>query len=589
MSIVSLVTLEANFTGLSIGPQVNGYVASGGAQGPGTANAVPLSRLSVPWNRTPASDRIIDLLNWRVALSEFEGRDDELADLVSWAEDDRKILGKFVIGEGGTGKTRLAAEFSDTLRNMGWAAGFVRLSEAFSVQTHKEGTLLIVDYPEEHQAGLRTLLDELASNDNPDARIRVLFLTRHSIDRWEAAFGASGIAPAFDWSQPLHLDSLDPQPASVVFNTAVHKGMNLLGTKATSGNPPFVTPTIMQEWLVQAPEHGRALFVAAAALLSALEPDELAVRCTATEVVTDLVERERRRLDEASRNLGLEPQALAHLRTLATLNNRIDRTIFVTLPEELHLAVARDPGGWNKVISAGLVRDGFLEPQTPDIIGACLLSAVRRNELTSETFHSWLRFSALANGRDAIESLLRLSYDAHSVLGLPQSLFLDDLADAVTGQVSSCLAIHEAIEELEAEWQSTPPLLGTLAVVVGQMATKHIHDDEPLAGVLNNLSNRLDAVGETGPALETIRRAVEIRERLAKDQPARFEPDLAMSCGAYGTILKNAGERNAAVAAFMQGAALLEPYTAGQSESHPAVRLRQALLNDAERTAKDEG
>ena len=110
-----------------------------------------------------------------------------------------------------------------------------------------------------------------------------------------------------------------------------------------------------------------------------------------------------------------------------------------------------------------------------------------------------------------------------------------------------------------------------------------------MATSLNNLSTMLYAVGETGPALEAIRRAVEIRERLAKDQPARFVPDLAMSCGAYGTILKNAGERDAAVAVFNRGAVLLERYVAGQPKTHPAVRLREALLNDAERTAKDEG
>ena len=45
----------------------------------------------------------------------------------------------------------------------------------------------------------------------------------------------------------------------------------------------------------------------------------------------------------------------------------------------------------------------------------------------------------------------------------------------------------------------------------------------------NNLSNCLSVLGDRPSTLKVIEEAVEIRRRLAKANPARYEPDLAMS------------------------------------------------------------
>ena len=634
MPVFSLVSLEAKFGGISLGPTVNGYVTSGGAGGPGAADALAPTPLTIPWNLEPASDRIIDLLNWRVALAEFEGRDEEMRELLAWADDSRRVLCRFVIGDGGTGKTRLAAELAERLREDGWSAGFARLDERSSVLTHEASTLLIVDYPEEHREGLSTLLAELARNENSQGRIRVLFLTRHSIGRWDKAITDSGLSPSFDWSHPLELGRLPPQPAAVVFNTAVHRGMEFLKTELGDEQPPFVTEEIMNAWLRRASEHGRALFISAAALYSALNPHQPVVSYSAQEIVTDLVARERRRLRAESKDLGLSEEGLSSIRAFATLCGGLDRERLEVLAPELGLEIGPPDQAWGAFQRVGLVRDGLIEPQTPDLLGACLIAKVREDTLGRATFGEWLWHGGGARGRDGIERMLRITYDAHATLGMSDALFLEELRESVQSDSSRCLVVHESIADLEAEWRSTPPLLGDLAVTVGRVARDGANDDESRAAVLNNLSNRLDAVGETDAALDAIRRAVETYERLATDQPARFEPDLAMSLhnlsnsldavgetdaaldairravetferlatdqparfepdlarsyGTLGRLLRDIGMTADARKTFLFGAALMEKYATDQPETHPSVRLMQALLGEANRTTGDD-
>jgi len=77
---------------------------------------------------------------------------------------------------------------------------------------------------------------------------------------------------------------------------------------------------------------------------------------------------------------------------------------------------------------------------------------------------------------------------------------------------------------------------------------------------LNNLANRLSAVGERNEALEAAREAVELYRGLAEASPAAYTPDLAMSLNNLANRLSAVGERNEALEAARE-----------------AVRLRRAL------------
>jgi tetratricopeptide (TPR) repeat protein len=68
-----------------------------------------------------------------------------------------------------------------------------------------------------------------------------------------------------------------------------------------------------------------------------------------------------------------------------------------------------------------------------------------------------------------------------------------------------------------------------------------------LAGSLNNYANRLTEIGETTQALVFSKQALHIYERLAKNKPERFEPNLAMSLNNYANDLAEIGDTTQAL------------------------------------------
>ena len=97
------------------------------------------SKLSKPWNQElqlhPSEG---SLLNWSAGLSDFVGFDRQMQELREWAVNGPQVSLKFLIGEGGTGKTRTAAEFAKSLSEKDWDAGFVDLSAIQSVRTRQD-------------------------------------------------------------------------------------------------------------------------------------------------------------------------------------------------------------------------------------------------------------------------------------------------------------------------------------------------------------------------------------------------------------------------------------------------------------------
>ena len=69
----------------------------------------------------------------------------------------------------------------------------------------------------------------------------------------------------------------------------------------------------------------------------------------------------------------------------------------------------------------------------------------------------------------------------------------------------------------------------------------------------------------------------------AMGNPARFGPDLAMSIGAYGTLLRFQDRVEEAADAFRKGIALVRPH-AERAPNGPYARLLQKLERDLDRT-----
>ncbi len=134
-------------------------------------NLIVFGSLNVSLDRRPESiapklprrelaDVIVDgapdlfaTLRWDQGLTPtLRGRDRELQAILDWADDGYKnVSARLISGPGGAGKTRLAAEAAQALRNRSWSAGFLPRSAKSGqiIQADGAGLLLIIDYPEE--------------------------------------------------------------------------------------------------------------------------------------------------------------------------------------------------------------------------------------------------------------------------------------------------------------------------------------------------------------------------------------------------------------------------------------------------------
>ena len=126
------------------------------------------------------------LLDPRLEIVAFLGRQVELADLVAWCLDGHGGRLRLVTGPGGVGKTRLSVELSQRMTARGWRCDRVAYGqEAQAIPTLRSGTskrLLVVDYAET-RTGLRQMFATLASDEGKD--VRVLLLARSAGEWWD--------------------------------------------------------------------------------------------------------------------------------------------------------------------------------------------------------------------------------------------------------------------------------------------------------------------------------------------------------------------------------------------------------------------
>lgn len=174
-------------------------------------------RLTVPWHDTLPGTDALSLLSWHTRTSPFIGREREMAELEEWALSEPAVRVKFVIAEGGEGKSRLGAEFAERMhKKKKWAAGLVKLRQKISFRMHRKGTLLVIDYPEEHVTELKELFKDLGELDN-NSKLRILLLTRQNYSAWEEIIDTTGAHELCD-ATPLNLAPLDAASVGEIYN-----------------------------------------------------------------------------------------------------------------------------------------------------------------------------------------------------------------------------------------------------------------------------------------------------------------------------------------------------------------------------------
>jgi hypothetical protein len=573
-SIVSIeVKLGPEFKALSPRVSAIGHIAPGGT-------AVPPGRpgkLTVSWQDVQPDPDVFALLTWHTRISKFAGRDAEMTELRRWAVSEPAVALKFVTGDGGVGKSRLAAEFAAELQAEGWAAGFVDLRKPQSFRMHHAGTLLVIDYPEERRKEVADLLQDLSYLAR-GVRLRVLFLTRRQVDDWLELVHDSNASPLLDVT-PVTLGEIDGKAAHTVFSSAQEGSAESFATE-----PIPVSIPDLAEWAKMTPENHRPLFVVAAAVHNAIHPEDFLLRFTGPEAMDSLVEWEMMRLRNRARSAGLkDDDALARVLAMSAIAGAVPvGSIAAMGPDDLAAFGFRSGDDVEKVLrDAMLVRKDVVSAPSPDILAAAFAVRVLARAPQAAAEIVW---SGLAREfRGGLERLARLSYDSEVVLGNHENRMSRWLAEAVDGRVDRCRDLEPFVTE-----PTLPVGLVPAAVSVGQSLLAVANEQPERARLLNNLSTNLSDAGRGPEALAAIQEAVEIYRRLAAANPARYEPDLARALGTMGLAFRLGNRHGDAARAFGEGADVARPHAMAQPHS-PLTALLARLESNYRKSRRDAG
>jgi hypothetical protein len=522
----------------SIGPSVSAIGTIGGTSREESFSQ--LITLGVPWHDIVEKPSLFSLLSWHTHISEFGGRDKEIYKLYQWATSTPRISVKFISGHGGTGKSRLAAEFAQKLKFYDWEAGFVNLRESRSFFLKRSGTLLIIDYPEENRAAVSELLWDLATIHG-DIRIRVLFLTRQSIYEWTEVIHDNNAADVVEM-EPLDLGGLNGQSAHQLYNSALEKSAEILGTC-----PPPLSEKALEDWLRQSPENDRALFILAAALHSSIHPEDDVVRYSGREVIEELSKREIDRLRGIARSRDASDQnVFCRVVAMAAIAGGIPVAYMNDLENifNLNLGFRKDADIRTELRVAGLLSKNTIRSPEPDIVASAFTVAVLAQD--EQTAPEFLWASLHRDIEFGLQQVARLSYDAEVLLGIHEFRISNWLARSLEKHRERCAHIEKFFNK------GLPIGLIDAGVVVYRTLLDGVKDDGIKSRHLNNLSNHLGKSGDLPGALEAIREAVEIRRRLATTNPARYEPDLARSLNNLSNRLGESGDRQGALGAIRE-------------------------------------
>ncbi len=547
--------VEGSFSLVHPSAEALAYV--GPSAGPHNAHR---EELGVPWADLTANPSLLSLMSWHGRISSFEGREKEMSNLRDWAYSEPALSIKFVCGDGGAGKSRLAAEFADVLSQQGWAAGFADLRKNRAHPLRRKGTLFVVDYPEENREGVAELLRDLAMLGNSQLRLRVLFLSRQPTEHWKQ-FLLDNHAALFVDLPSLEPSRLDEASAHKLYMSAAGEACVALGTV-----PVRVTEEDMAAWIRQSPDNSNALFVLAFAVHSALHAGDQVIEERGREVVGELALRERTRLRQIAQAGKVSyPETPARLLTMAAIADELPVARIGSLAHDqpLQLGLEGIADIRSQMDAWGILSGDAVHAPKPDIIAAAFVAQTLAEAHESAPNLVWAALESDVPG--GLERLARLGHDAAVVLGMREKGVGDWLAQAVSGHPDRCDLLLTTLE------YEAPLALAAAAVAAGRTLLNAALPDEDRARICNNLSVHLSAAGDNDGALAAIQEAVKLYRGLAAANAARFEPDLAVSLNNLSNRLSDAGDNDGALAALREANEIRETLRRRNSPQPPGV------------------
>ncbi len=508
------------------------------------------------------------VLRWDYGLVEtLYGRDAERQAILEWARSPTQAATvRLVTGEGGAGKTRLAATVARELRAEGWTAGFLPRSEAVLFDVDPPGLFLILDYPEEQPVRTHALLARLADWQDGPYPIRLLLLSRRSAQAWERE--AEVMEGRFARQAVAVPDSLAQADALGLIKEAV-------GNFAQEAGCALPDLSTAADWLARSPENALPLFAAAAAVHAVLAPDD-PFGLGGGDLLRDLARRERRRVHHASKAVGLGDAGLERLLALAVL---ADGLAPPAIRELVSAGAAQAPAGDVVDLLSGTSwwRDGRLAPLQPDRPAAAFVDLAlfpKALPVGHDRLPDWL-FPALRDGAATLgDRLSRIFYDLAALERTAHGSHPLDvcLAEMLRRDPTRAAAFEVTVKQRAPHWAA-----GFGAAVLSVLADQAANPEDR-ARLLGNLSVHLSDLGEREAALAATQEAVELHRALADLEPDAFTSHLARSLTNLGVDLSALGRREEALAATQEAVELRRAL----ADAHPDVftpDLARSLIN----------
>jgi hypothetical protein len=497
----------------------------------------------------------------------------ELDELVSWCESGPPVTARLMIGQGGTGKTRLALQLCEIMQATGWTALWVGDDEQEkhaleAVQGELGGpVLLVVDYAEGRQE-LPKLLNCLPW-DQPGRKVRVLMLARSAGGWW-----ADRLLPKVTHKAERHLKPGMQLRLPSYFAPSERQGLIDSAVTAFAGLLGIAEETV--DTVNVQRDGGSVMLVTLANALLAVLGDAAARE--GSDVLEALLRHEERYWvkSAAARGLSLDLRVLRQAvaaACLITVNSRASACEVLLCIRELRASPEKcgqaaewlhdlyPPGaaegvgtpGWIGPLRPGLIAESLVistMAADPDLF-KCLLRKANENQAYQALT---ILTRAAATWPTAVD-LLRTGLSANfRALAAPavRAVVASDTRLAET--ISAILARRRQVPEetlsrmLDQIPESSPDLADLALAVLRRLCKLRPDGTQARATLLTRLSSRLVDASQFQEALGPAREATAIYRVLAAMDPDQFQPALRGSLEKLGTQLAAAGLADEATA-----------------------------------------
>lgn len=533
-----------------------------------------LDWISIEEAFTDGQPDLFQVLRWDFRLVEtLHGRDTELRNILRWAEEGaNRPKVTLISGEGGAGKTRLAATAADELRRRGWSAGFLgRGDDLVEMAVGPKGLFLVIDYPEEQPARIDALFKAIGDLDEAPYPVRFLLLSRQSLADWEPK--VADLRGRFERREIAAPKPLDLEAALSLVREAAER----FAAMSRAAMPDM---TQAAAWLQASSIHRQPLHVTAAAIHAVLSPRE-AFGLSGAALLYDLALRELHRARAVSRAIGLGDDGLPTLLALGVLADGLGPAAIRALAEN---GLGRD-GEAEDVLAAVAGtpwwRSGRLERLQPDPVAAPFLGLAlfRRFPDGRPEYPTWLYLALEERAASLGNRLGRIVYDLEILAGgsRPDAVRPDGECHE---QNAAARALNICLERMLAEEprralvflpltrQRVPVLAASFAARTIEIALPRFTDAADVAGLHKDLGSLLFDLGRYEVGLAATEEAVYLYRELAVAHPGAFAPFYAMSLRNRAMHLAALGRHKEALPAAEEAVFLYRTLAALQPEAH---------------------